>query len=963
MKTGKWKIFGRAACVACFVLLAVNWAEAQAQTQTQPPTSGGTLRGHVTDPSGAAVVGATALLTTPSGASLSATTNKDGVYEFKDLAPGTYEIKAVAQGFALLTKSGVVVTAGQVTRVSLQLSIEVQQEKVEVQSTTTQLDVNPSNNANTIVLQGKDLEALSDDPDELQSELQALAGPSAGPNGGQIYIDGFTAGQLPPKASIREIRINQNPFSTEYDKLGYGRVEILTKPGTDKLHGQVQVSGNASSFNSRSPFEVIPEGMEAPAYHTTFFSGNVGGPINKKASFFFNFERRDIHNLGVVSATILDANNNIVPYSAAVSNPETRTNLSPRIDYQLTPNNTLSARYQYWRNTETNSTVGQLTLAALGTSDLIVEHTVQATDTQTIGVHVINESRFQYVHDDTETKPLNTAPTINVGGAFTGNGSGMAGTNADLQNRYEFQNITYMNYGKHSWKFGGRIRATKDNNTNLSNYNGEFFFNGIQQYQMYVEKVAGVMPTYYAQTVGRSVFDVNWVDAGLFVQDDWKLRPNVTVSYGLRFETQNNFSNKADFAPRLGFAWGIGGSAKKPPKTVLRAGFGLFYDRFTYNLVLQQERQGGLEQANYQIAYLIPNPTVPLSNAPLPPDQLASTTTLYQPNPNPHAPYTIQTGVTLERQLTKFANIAVTYLNSRGVHQFFTDNLNALDPITGQRPLGLDENLFQYQSEGIFKQNQLIINGSIRMGTKLSLFGYYTLNYANSDTSGASTLASIPGEITQDYGRASFDIRHRLFLGGTIGLPRGFRLSPFVVASSGLPFNITTGTDPYQSNVFNVRPEFVACPAGQATKYGCLFTPTTAQDFLNYVPIPVNYGESGSRFSLNLRVSKTFGFGPVLESAGNAGPGGPMGGTFGRPGGGPRGGGGGRGWDAGATNRRYALTFSVMARNVFNDVNLGLPIGNLQSRIFGESNSLAAGPYSNNQTANRLIYLQASFAF
>jgi hypothetical protein len=577
-------------------------------------------------------------------------------------------------------------------------------------------------------------------------------------------------------------------------------------------------------------------------------------------------------------------------------------------------------------------------------------------------VHVINESRFQYVHDDTETKPLNTAPTINVGGAFTGNGSGMAGTNADLQNRYEFQNITYMNYGKHSWKFGGRIRATKDDNTNLSNYNGEFFFNGIQQYQMYVEKVAGVTPTYYTQTAGRSVFDVNWVDAGLFVQDDWKLRPNVTVSYGLRFETQNNFSNKADFAPRLGFAWGIGGSAKKAPKTVLRAGFGLFYDRFTYNLVLQQERQGGLEQANYQIAYLVPSPTFSLSSAPLPPDQLTSTTTLYQPNPNLHAPYTIQTGVTLERQLTKIANIAVTYLNSRGVHQFFTDNLNAFDPITGQRPLGLDENLFQYESEGIFKQNQLIINGSIRMGTKLSLFGYYTLNYANSDTSGASTLASIPGEIAQDYGRASFDIRHRLFLGGTIGLPRGFRVSPFVVASSGLPFNITSGTDPYQSNVFNVRPEFVACPAGQATKYGCLFTPTTAQDFLNYVPIPANYGESGSRFSLNLRLSKTFGFGPVLESAGKAGPGGPMGGTFGRPGGGPRGGGGGRGWDAGATNRRYSLTFSVMARNVFNDVNLGLPIGNLQSPTFGESNSLAGGPY-NNQTANRQIYLQVSFAF
>ena len=108
-----------------------------------------------------------------------------------------------------------------------------------------------------MVLTGNDLDALSDDPDELADDLQALAGPSAGPNGGQIYIDGFTGGQLPPKSSIREIRINQNPFSAEYDKLGYGRIEIFTKPGTDQYHGQISVVGNSSYFNSTSPFATI----------------------------------------------------------------------------------------------------------------------------------------------------------------------------------------------------------------------------------------------------------------------------------------------------------------------------------------------------------------------------------------------------------------------------------------------------------------------------------------------------------------------------------------------------------------------------------------------------------------------------------------------------------------------------------------------------------------------------------
>src|ERR1700749_672012 len=116
------------------------------------------------------------------------------------------------------------------------------------------LSVDPAANAGAIVIQGKDLEALSDDPDELQSDLQALAGPSAGPNGGEIYIDGFTGGTLPPKSSIREIRINQNPFSAQYDKLGYGRIEVFTKPGTDEYHGQFYLMGNDSVFNTSNPF-------------------------------------------------------------------------------------------------------------------------------------------------------------------------------------------------------------------------------------------------------------------------------------------------------------------------------------------------------------------------------------------------------------------------------------------------------------------------------------------------------------------------------------------------------------------------------------------------------------------------------------------------------------------------------------------------------------------------------------
>jgi hypothetical protein len=318
----------------------------------------------------------------------------------------------------------------------------------------------------------------------------------------------------------------------------------------------------------------------------------------------------------------------------------------------------------------------------------------------------------------------------------------------------------------------------------------------------------------------------------------------------------------------------------------------------------------------------------------------------------------------------------VTYLNSRGNHQFFT---NVFPPNTPGAPLppGFNPNdiVYQYTSEGVFKQNQLIVNGSVRLPAAngfikdLSLFGYYTLNHANSDTGGAGYVPSIPGDISADYGRASFDIRQRLFFGGTIGAPYGIRLSPFLIVQSGIPFNITTGHDVFGDAQFNTRPSFATCGSGSATSvvqtvYGCFNTLPQPGE----APIPINYATSPGRFSLNLRVSKTFGFGQKKEPVASGGAGGAS--TFGRGpggggdhGGGQRGGGGMGGMFGGSpTNKRYNLTLSANARNLFNNVNYGNFIGNLSSPLFGQANSLAGQPYSSS-TANRRIDLQVQFTF
>jgi carboxypeptidase family protein len=983
----------RIAMVIFLCLLALSVCDENLYAQA--PTGG--LNGVVTDPSGGVIAKASVRLINASGASFDTKTNQEGFYEFKGLAPGTYTAKAAAKGFALFTKEDVEIVGGQVQQLNIGLVIQIEEQKVEVTDQTTKVDIDPSNNAGMVVLKGTDLEALSDDPDELQSELQALAGPSAGPNGGQIYIDGFTAGQLPPKASIREIRINQNPFSSEYDKLGYGRVEILTKPGTDRLHGQLSVTGNTAGFNSRNPFEGT---AQTPSYYSTQYSANLGGSLSKKASFFFNVERRNFNELSVVNTPFVDPTTlQITQFARAFPNPRARTNVSQRFDYQVTPNNTLMARYQYWRNSETGDGIGSFSLPSIGRDARSTEHTFQATDTQVLSSRTINETRFQFVREGSNQNPLNATPTIQIQGAFSGGGSS-SGVYHDTQDRYELQNITYMTIGKHSVKYGGRLRATTEDNSSNAKFNGSYSFGtrflpgctptptdscqitGLQAYQITLMGLAqslsfaqiqenGGGASFYSlnnNAAGSAIAKVTWFDGALFLQDDWRIRPNVTFSTGLRYETQNNLGDHADFAPRVGIAWALDGSGKnKSPRTVLRAGYGIFYDRFNSDLVLQQQLQNGLIQQQY----LIQNPNFFDPNQAVLPAQFqqasSAPVTIYQLNPRLRTPYTMQTGVSLERQLTKTANLALTYLNSRGVHQLYTNFINA-NPAGDAAP---SEFIYQYQSGGIFKQNQFIVNSSVRMGTKLSLFGYYTLNYANSDTSGAGSIPSNPLDITQDYGRASFDARHRVFFGGTIGLPAGFRLSPFMIASSGFPFNITTGQAPglFGNAVFNTRPTVGNCAPGATevidTIYGCFNLVTLPGETV----IPINDATGPGRFTLNLRLSKTFGFGEKKEAAAGGGPGGPGGVTFGRGpgGGGPRGGGGGGGRGGGMfggnpSNKRYNLTFSVNARNVFNKVNAANPIGNLSSPLFGESNALAGGPFSSS-TANRRIDLQLLFNF
>lgn len=934
----------------CFFAILFSCAILCAQVQP------GSLHGQVTDPTGAVIPGATVTIQSAAGPKKTSTTDGQGLYEVKGLAPDAYTVTAVAKGFAPSEPQVVAVTSGQAQKANISLEILVEKQQVEVQSDTNQVEVSPENNASSLVIKGKDLEALSDDPDELQSELEALAGPAAGPNGGQIYIDGFTGGQLPPKSAIREIRVNQNPFSAQYDKLGYGRIEVFTKPGTDKVHGQVMYSANNAVLNSMNPFA-----GEEPGYQTSFINGRIGGPINKKASYAFDGDFRDINDFSVISTSVTDFLPPGEPNTLA--NPRKRFNLTPRVDYQLTPTNTLTIRYQYVQRTEDNNGVGgtgPVALTSQAYNYTSRENSIQVVDTQQFGPKVVNETRFEYERDTSSSNALNNSPALNVLGIFLGGGNTI-GTNRDTQNHFEAQNYTSIAQGNHFIKFGGRMRYTGDTNYATPNFNGTFTFANVSAYY------AGT-PIQFSLTSGTPQVSTSYVDGEFYAEDDWRIRPNMTLSYGLRYELQNYVDDYKNFAPRVGFSWGLS-RGKTPPKTVLRAGYGIFYDRFTQDLIMNVSRLNGINQQQA----IVQNPTF-YPNVPPFQDLIGSSTrpTIREVSPNLRAPYTMQMGIGIERQVTKSATVSVTYLNSRGVHQFFSDNVNApipgtydpANPAAAEYPYGFAAgNIYQYQSEGYFKQQQFIANFNIRAGKRLSLFGFYTLNYANSNTDGANSFPIDQYNLETNWGRAAFDTRNRFVMGGTLAMRYGIRLSPFVFAGSGSPFNISYGEDVNGDSIFNDRPVYASAsgPGVVSTPWGLIDSTPGASGEL----IPRNLGTGPGAFTFNLRVSKTIGFGKVAEGGG--------GGQGGPHGGGPHGGGiGGRGLGGGggnpfaalgpATTKRYNLTFTAAARNLFNNVNLSTPVGNINSQYFNQSLGLAGGPF-NTAAANRRIDLQVAFSF
>jgi hypothetical protein len=701
----------------------------------------GSLKGTVTDELGSLVVNARVLARDVRGATISVTTNSAGIYDFKNLAPGSYDLRVVAPGFNAFEEKSIEVSARHTTTFDLQLSVAFEEQSVTIDDKGVSTD--SDKNADAVVLRGQELEALPNDPQALAAALQSMAGPTDGETSPQIKVDGFANGQIPPKESIREVRINQNPYSAENEYPGFSGIEIFTQPGSEKWHGAGSFDFNDESLNSRNPFTTI----RAP-YQQRSMGANLSGPIvHKRASFSFFLYRYASDSNSIVNATILDPSTlKPVGFNESLVTPQVSTYSSSRVDFKINKKHTLVSRLGYNKYSQDLQGIGGFSLPSRAFRGKNADYTLQITETALLNEKTVNETRLQFIHRSFRQTANTTLPALNVLDSFFGGGA-QTGSASNTQDRAELQNFTSWSAGHHFVKIGGRFRYVRIRSVSPANFGGTFTFTGgsgpkldsndqivadssgqptqveissLERYRRTLQfarngwsaaqiRSLGGGATQFSISGGNPEADVNQLDVSLYFQDEWKVGPHFTLSPGLRYENQNNINSGLNFAPRLGFAWSPSFShskkespavdakqtapdkpasttpvttpARSQPRIVFRGGVGIFYNRISEDLTLQTLRFNGANQRQFVVS----DPSV-LDLFPVVPP-LALLDAFAQPqtrramaeNIDPSA--SLRFSFSVERQLNKKVKASLSYSHNHTLRTLRSVNINA--PLVG----------------------------------------------------------------------------------------------------------------------------------------------------------------------------------------------------------------------------------------------------------------------------------------
>jgi hypothetical protein len=770
------------------VLLGLTSAAAQNRPD------GVAVTGTVVDLRRAPVTDATVTLRRePDATEESVKTDAAGRFRFEGVGDGSYSVEVEHEGFAR-SVTPLQVRGRAPATLTIKLSLPSVVTKVTVVGDQpAQVSTDISENLDTASVDQNLLEKVPVfDQDFVTAMSVFLDAGAIGTSGVQTIVNGVEVSSVTVSASaVQEVRINQNPYSAEYSRPGRGGLEIITKEAASDYHGTFNFIFRDSLLNARDPFALV----RAPEQRR-IFEGAFSGPIghSKSWSFMLSGHRQEEDLQSIVFAQDLSG-----PIQENVPSPKRDTLLSLHVGHQFSEKHAAYWQYTEWEYPSSNQGVGGFVLPEAATNSNQWEREWVFNDRLTISPHLLFQFQVLAGWEHHGTTSVNSAQKIVVQDAFT---SGGAQTDVlGIERNMQLSAVASWTHAKHFVKFGVNVPdLSHRDNMNHNNFGGTYHFASLQAYQ-------AKLPDTFRQQQGAGTVSF-WDDqlAG-FVQDEYRFRPNLSFSFGLRYNWQNHLRDYTQFAPRFAFAF----SPDRKRKTVIRGGAGVFYDRTGANPPGDLLLYNGETLRNV----LILNPTYPdpflggSSLATLPTD-------LVQFDPTIREPYSIQYSLGVERQLAKRTTLAITYNGSRGIGLFRSRDINAPLPDASLPPnytvipnpaIGVLRNI---ESSGRQAGNSLEITLRGQVTHYVTGLVQYTLSRTNNNTGGVGWFPANQYDLSGEWSRADFDQRHRLNLLESFSPGKQLTFGVGVQLASGKPYSMTTGNDDFNTGFSNARPAGVS---------------------------------------------------------------------------------------------------------------------------------------------------------
>ncbi|HTU45394.1 MAG TPA: TonB-dependent receptor [Bryobacteraceae bacterium] len=871
-------------CISAGVASTVRCAFAQESINNA------SIAGRVTDPSGAAVQGATVTArSVDTNVSASAVSDTDGRFRFPYLKVGPYEILIRKDGFADRTQR-LTLTIGSAFDLSIPLSLASTQTTVNVSEGAAVLESARSQIAGTVTraeiaelpLNGRNfLDAALLVPgvsptntaaNQIFAETAAVPGQGISIGSQRNFSNSFIVDGLSDNDDasgltgafygldvVEELQVVTSGGQAEFGRALGGYVNVVTKSGTNTLHGDLYGYIRNGALNAANALSNTVLPMTQGQY-----GAGLGGPVVHDKTFYFaNFEQRLLNQSGLVTispANVTAVNSRLAavgypgpPISTGIyPNPVHTINFLGKVDHRFGDKDQLSARYSLYHVSSVNSRgAGGLSAPTASANLDDTDQVVAISNIFTVSPRAVNETRGQFWNSSLSAPPSDLiGPAVSISGVasfgtLSGSPTGRKNKLGQVVDNFSYQ------AGAHALRAGVEYIYNDDTITYPRSYRGSYSFSSLANFLSGTYNNSGFTQTFNTNTVHQTNPNV-----GFYAQDEWKINSRLTLNLGVRYDLQflhTIETDKNNVSPRGGFAWTPFASRK----TVIRGGYGLFYDRVPLralaNALLSANNTINLAQLSQISISLSPTqagaPIFPniLNSLTIPAGVLFNYSTM---QPNMQNAYSEQGNFEIEQQLGSKSTISAGYQHVRGLHLIVSVNQNvpsctAAGTNNGCRPNATIANDSQYSSLADSHYDALHLSFVQRPAA----WGNYRISYTYSkalDNVGEFFFSSPINNfnIWQDYGRSDDDQRHRFVFDGSVHSPmskastawarlsHGFSLNALVQYYSPLPFNITTGAQTIQG--------------------------TTARPTINGVFINRNAGEGFDFFSLGARVSRTF---------------------------------------------------------------------------------------------------------